>query len=342
MTVGFVSALGRSLPVGSGVIGGASYTIPDVIQTDAPINPGNSGGVLVDAEGRLIGVPTAIESPVRANAGIGFAVPAAIVERVVPALISGGAYEHPWLGISGMTLNAELAEAMDLDSDQRGVLVGEVVAGGPAEAAGLRGGNREVELSGQPVQVGGDVIIAINDQEVTEFEDLVSYLASSTRVGEEITLTILRDREQQQVKVLLAARPTSEERPAASAEQVPQTTGGAWLGIMGRTLTTAIAEAMDIDADQKGVLVEQIVRNGPADEADLRGGYSQAEIEGEEIALGGDVIIAVEGEPVSNMEELRAALSEAEPGDRVVITVLRDGKEQKLRVTLGERPETTP
>jgi S1-C subfamily serine protease len=111
---------------------------------------------------------------------------------------------------------------------------------------------------------------------------------------------------------------------------------------MGRTLTTAIAEAMDIDADQKGVLVEQIVRNGPADEADLRGGYSQAEIEGEEIALGGDVIIAVEGEPVSNMEELRAALSEAEPGDRVVITVLRDGKEQKLRVTLGERPETTP
>ena len=109
MTVGFVSALGRSLPVASSNLLAPSYTIPDIIQTDAPINPGNSGGVLVDDEGRVIGVPTAIESPVRANAGIGFAVPSVIVQKVVPSLIADGDYEHPWLGISGTTLNSELA-----------------------------------------------------------------------------------------------------------------------------------------------------------------------------------------------------------------------------------------
>ena len=91
MTVGFISALGRSLPVAvRATMLAPTYTIPDIIQTDAPINPGNSGGVLVDDEGRVIGVPTAIESPVRANAGIGFAVPSAIVQKVVPALIRDG------------------------------------------------------------------------------------------------------------------------------------------------------------------------------------------------------------------------------------------------------------
>jgi serine protease Do len=96
MTTGIVSAVGRSLPSSDGAPGGPAYTIPDVIQTDAPINPGNSGGVLLDAQGRLIGVTSAIESPVAASAGIGFAIPAAIVQRVVPALISTGRYEHPW------------------------------------------------------------------------------------------------------------------------------------------------------------------------------------------------------------------------------------------------------
>ena len=95
MTVGFVSALGRSLPVAASNLMAPTYTIPDVIQTDAPINPGNSGGVLVNDEGQVIGVPTAIESSVRANAGIGFAVPSVIVQRVVPVLIRDGHYEHP-------------------------------------------------------------------------------------------------------------------------------------------------------------------------------------------------------------------------------------------------------
>ena len=107
MTTGIISAVGRSLPANDNST--QSYTIPDVIQTDAPINPGNSGGVLVDVQGQVLGVTSAIESPVRASAGVGFAIPSAIVNNVVPALIKDGKYVHSWLGISGTTLVPDLA-----------------------------------------------------------------------------------------------------------------------------------------------------------------------------------------------------------------------------------------
>lgn len=112
MTVGIISALGRSLPIGESI--GPSYTIPDIIQTDAPINPGNSGGVLVNDQGQVIGVTAAIESPVRANAGIGFAIPSGIVKKVVPVLITEDHFDHSWLGISGTSLVPDLAVPMDL------------------------------------------------------------------------------------------------------------------------------------------------------------------------------------------------------------------------------------
>ena len=108
MTFGIVSALGRSLPVGGGnpMTGSStgSYTIPDIIQTDAPVNPGNSGGALLDLQGRLIGIPTAIESSTQSSAGIGFAVPSVIVQKVVPAIIATGSFTHPYIGFSGTTL----------------------------------------------------------------------------------------------------------------------------------------------------------------------------------------------------------------------------------------------
>ncbi|MBN1994444.1 MAG: trypsin-like peptidase domain-containing protein, partial [Anaerolineae bacterium] len=123
MTVGFVSALERLLPVSAGAEGallnqGPRFTIPEIIQTDAPINPGNSGGVLVNDRGQVIGVTAAIESPVRASVGVGFAIPSAIVQKVVPALIKDGHYRHSWLGLSGISLNPELAQAMNLKADQ--------------------------------------------------------------------------------------------------------------------------------------------------------------------------------------------------------------------------------
>jgi len=209
MTVGFVSALGRSLAVDAYNTAG-SYTIPDIIQTDAPINPGNSGGVLLDDQGRLIGVPTAIESTTGTNSGIGFAVPSAIVQKIVPALIDGGAVQYPWLGITGTTLTADLAEAMDLGRDQRGALVIEVTNGGPAEKAGLRGSDMQANLDGEQAEVGGDVIVAIEGQPVSEFDDLVSYLVGSASVGDEVTLTILRDGKEQTVEVTLGARPVTQ------------------------------------------------------------------------------------------------------------------------------------
>jgi len=208
MTVGIVSAVGRVLPVDSSGSGQGSYSIPDIIQTDAAINPGNSGGVLVDDLGQLIGVTAAIASPVRASAGVGFAIPSDIVKRVVPALIETGRYEHTWLGISGVSLTPDLAQAMNLDADQQGALIIEVVPGGPAADANLRGSRQELTINGQAFRVGGDVITSINGISVDNFEDLVAFLARSTEVGQRVTLSILRDGTTDTASLELAARPS--------------------------------------------------------------------------------------------------------------------------------------
>jgi serine protease Do len=209
MTTGIISALGRSLPVDNGAAQGPSYTIPDVIQTDAPINPGNSGGVLLNAAGQVVGVTSAIESPAGTSAGIGFAIPSAIVQKVVPALIKTGRYDHSYIGISGTTLTPSLAQAMGLKADQRGALVSGVTAGSPAAKAGLRGSTQQATVDGLSALVGGDVITAINGQPVKNFDDLVSYLARSTEVNQTVTLTILRGGTETTVQVTLSARPAS-------------------------------------------------------------------------------------------------------------------------------------
>src|SRR5512136_2637603 len=168
MTVGFVSAIGRSIPADGGT-STVSYTIPDVIQTDAPINPGNSGGVLTDDQGQVMGVTAQIDSPVRASVGIGFVIPSSIVAKVVPELIKSGHFEHSYLGISGGSLIPDLATAMNLKSTQRGALIGKVTAGSPADKAGLLGSEKQTNINGENVNVGGDVIIAIDNQPVKDF-----------------------------------------------------------------------------------------------------------------------------------------------------------------------------
>lgn len=209
MTTGIISALGRTLPLGriSTTIGGR-FSIPELIQTDAAINPGNSGGPLLDSQGRIIGVNTAITSPSGSFAGVGFAVPVNLVKRVVPELIEEGRYAYPWLGITGTSLVPKVAEAMDLPVES-GALVIEVVKGGPAEGVDLRGGdkNRTIEVAGQEVPLGGDVIVAIDGVEVKNMEDLIVYLVRETRVGQEVKLTIVRDGEEMEVEVKLAERP---------------------------------------------------------------------------------------------------------------------------------------
>lgn len=341
MTVGIVSAVGRTLPASDGITTGPVYSIPDIIQTDAPINPGNSGGVLVDVYGKVIGVTAAIESPVRANAGIGFVIPSNIVKRVVPALIKDGSYAHPYLGISGTSLTPDLAKAMNLDAGTRGALVIEVNPGTPAEKAGLRGSQKQVEINGQTVQVGGDVITAADGQPIKSMDDLIAYLSNNTEVGQKVNLTVLRDGKETQVNVTLEARPrtTAPRETAQQDNQNPRPRiGGVWLGILGQTLTPDIAQAMDLQADQTGVLVQQVVPGSPASKAGLQGSQKQVEINGQRVTVGGDVITAVNGEKVSSIEGLIAALQQYQVGDRVSLTILRNGSQQEVNVTLAARP----
>ena len=209
MTTGIVSAIARSIQAGSGSQNGPTnaptFSIPDVIQTDAAINPGNSGGALVDMSGALIGVPSQIESQSGSNSGIGFAIPSAIVSRVAPQLIAKGKALHSYLGISGTTVTSDVISSLNLKAGQQGVLVASVVAGGPADKAGLKGA--AVDASGAPT-AAGDIITGIDGKAINRFEDLVSYLSGNTQPGQSVTLNILRDGKPSQVQVTLGTQPT--------------------------------------------------------------------------------------------------------------------------------------
>jgi S1-C subfamily serine protease len=208
MTIGNVSGLGRDLPSSQvDQASGASYSIPDVIQTDASINPGNSGGVLVNDQGQVIGVTSAIESSSGSSSGIGFAIPAEIVSKVVPSLITSGTYTHPYLGVSGTDMNPDIAQAMNLSTNTRGALIAQVSPGGPAAKAGLQGSNTTVTINGVQGTVGGDVVTAIDGQTIKSMSDIIAYLAIHTQVGQTVTLTILRDGKTQSVQVALGSRP---------------------------------------------------------------------------------------------------------------------------------------
>lgn len=206
MTAGVVSAVGRTLT--SQILAGGAFSNPEIIQTDASINPGNSGGPLLDSRGRVVGVNTAIRSATGANAGVGFAVPVNTVKRILPDLIEEGAYEYPYLGITSNTnlTVAELAQLLNLPVEQ-GVLIAEVQPDTAAAEAGLKGGDREVEVMGQSVVAGGDIITAIDGERLRTFDDLVAYLVSDTEVGQDVTLTFIRDGQQMEVSVTLGERP---------------------------------------------------------------------------------------------------------------------------------------
>ncbi len=209
MTSGIVSGLGRTLAADSFAANGRSFSIPDIIQTDTAINPGNSGGPLLNLDGEVVGVNTAIATNSGEFAGVGYVVPVETVHKVVPQLIANGEVKNPWLGISGQELGRQVAEAMNLDPNQKGVLIAEIVEGGPAAKTDLRGSNSEVTIEGFPAQIGGDVIIGINDLVVEEFDDLLSYIIQETEVGETVTLTVLRDGAEVQVPITLEARPSN-------------------------------------------------------------------------------------------------------------------------------------
>lgn len=200
MSLGIVSGLGRSLLSQRGLTTGNSYSLPDVIQTDAPINPGNSGGPLLNLAGEVVGVNSAIASETGTNSGVGFSIPVSALHRIIPALISDGQYHYPYLGIA-FDDEITLAEESTYGLEQtQGAYVVNVVTGGPADDAGLIAANLQTGR-------GGDLVIAIDGRAIDNFGDLNSYLIFHTVVGQTIELTIIRNGDEITVPLTLGERP---------------------------------------------------------------------------------------------------------------------------------------
>ena len=194
MTTGIVSQIGRLLSIDE-----RGFSIPNAIQTDALINPGNSGGPLLNMKGEVIGVNTAGIFP----GGIGLAVPSNTVLRIIPVLMEEKNYTHPWLGVTGNTLTADIAKREKLDRTQKGVIIDTIVRGSPADLAGLNGSN----INEYGEKRGGDIITALDGKPIIKMEDLISYLELNKAVNDNATLSVYRDGEIIDKQITLKSRP---------------------------------------------------------------------------------------------------------------------------------------
>jgi serine protease Do len=233
MTEGIISGLGRQLPVDISTEleqqeqqqqqpqqqrqqpplltqNIPSYFIANIIQTDAAMNPGNSGGPLLDMRGEVIGVNIAIFSATGAYSGVGLAIPSDAVSRIVPSLISTGTYHHPYIGIAGVDISPSIAELIGLKEARGGFLITEITAGSPAAKASLRGGYVPTNVDGMIIDMGGDVILTVDNKTVRTIEDLTSYIESKKDVGDTLTLRVLRDGRLDDIDLTLATRPGLE------------------------------------------------------------------------------------------------------------------------------------
>jgi S1-C subfamily serine protease len=199
MTTGIVSQLGRTItdPVTSG------YPIAEVIQISTPINPGNSGGPLLNSRGQVVGITTAV---VTDSQGIGFAVPSNTILREIAWLVNGDSYPHPWVGVTGMDMSYEIAQAMNTNTTFGWLIVG-VLQGSPAEAAGLKGATHNVDIYGQTTAVGGDIILAINGTETISGDGVSNYLEEYTFPGQTVVLSLERNGHETTVLLDLGTRP---------------------------------------------------------------------------------------------------------------------------------------
>jgi S1-C subfamily serine protease len=213
VTTGIVSALQRQIQAPNG------FSISDVIQTDAAINPGNSGGPLIDGDGQVIGINSQIESQSGGNVGIGFAVPIKTAADVVSQLENGGEVHRAYLGISGGDITPSIAEALNLPV-QQGVLVEQVLNGGPADDAGIKGATGQATIGGQTVPIGGDIITKVDGKQISGMDDVISAV-NDRKPGDEITLTVWRDNKQQDVTVTLGDRPAHVQDSNSSAQPQP-------------------------------------------------------------------------------------------------------------------------
>jgi len=199
LTTGIVSSLGRTIRSDVGTL------IEDVIQTDAAINPGNSGGPLLNSDGEIIGINSAILSPSGGNVGIGFAVPVNTAKRVIPELLSKGYVTYPWIGATIQSLIPEIAKYLKLKIE-RGAMIAEVVKGGPAEKAGLKGGNEKIQVGNMIAMVGGDIVVKVDQHDVKTNDELIRYIREK-KPGDTILLNVFRKGDFVDVKLTLGERP---------------------------------------------------------------------------------------------------------------------------------------
>jgi S1-C subfamily serine protease len=220
MTEGIVSGLGRLLPSnenGENFAGTSpsSFSIPNIIQTDAAINPGNSGGPLIDMQGRAIGINTAIFSNTGVYSGVGFAIPSNTISKVANSLIQTGSYHHPYIGIVGVSLAPDLSKQIGV-TETKGFLVTSITKGSPAEKADLQAGSNTKTLNGREINTGGDIILKIDNREVTKIDDILAYLESQKQVGDQVHLTILRDNAIRELDLVLGERPSPDKIDSSS------------------------------------------------------------------------------------------------------------------------------
>lgn len=221
MTTGIVSGLSRILPSGDEAATNPlalSFSIPNIIQTDAAINPGNSGGPLLNSNGEVIGINTAIYSDTGVYSGVGFAVPSDTILRIVPSLIRIGTYQHPYLGVAGSDITPSLARQLGL-KEARGFLITNITPGGPADKSGLQAAQLARTDTGTQIASGGDIITKIDDKTVNKIDDVLSYLETHSSVGDTVHLTVNSDGVIKNVNVVLEARPSQQTLQKVAAEK---------------------------------------------------------------------------------------------------------------------------
>ena len=210
ITTGIVSGEGRLLPNPD-----TGFSIPNIIQTDAAINPGNSGGPLLNSQGQVIGMNTAILSRTGSYSGVGFAIPSNSIAKEVPVLIKDGTFTHPWLGIAGGSITPEIAQSAGLPRNYKGVVIGSVQSGSPADKAGVQATTQD--MSGTNTHIG-DIITAIDGHPTRQIDDIINYIDSNKNVGDNVKLTINRGGQTMDLTATLQARPnislqTQQQQP---------------------------------------------------------------------------------------------------------------------------------
>jgi S1-C subfamily serine protease len=200
MTTGIISQIGRTIEESLA----GSFPIANIIQTSVAINPGNSGGPLLNYQGEVVGITTAI---IEDSEGLGFAIPSNTILREIESLIETGSYDmHPWLGVSGTDMSYSIAEEMDVDITY-GWLIASVNSGSAADNAGIQGGDKQVVINDDWIIIGGDIIIAIDGNRIINGESLMSYLEEYTQPNQIITISIIRDNQQIEIPLQIGTRP---------------------------------------------------------------------------------------------------------------------------------------